>query len=107
MKAIVKAHGNEYPVTFEVSKYYNGNLAICLTDYSEGYPSPFATITVNLGPLNDGERAFIDTNNCPWAEELITRLEIAFPTGIIKRSGYCQYPQYQFDLKEIEKYMEV
>ena len=60
----------------------------------------------------DGKRqkdcAFIDTNNCPFAPQLLSD-EIAQDTGHSKISGYCEYPLWVFKedfLKEIggEKY---
>lgn len=110
MKATLKAWSREIPVTLEVKNYYNGNLAIQVTDYSEGYPSPYAKLTVNLGELPKGapkeDSAFVDTNNCPWAEEFITNLGIAVPSGIFRQSGFCIYPLYYFNLKEVKKYEE-
>lgn len=52
--------------------------------------------------------AFIDTNNCPFAPQLLSD-EIAQDTGHSKISGYCEYPLWVLKedfLKEIggEKY---
>jgi hypothetical protein len=50
-------------------------------------------------------QAFLDTNNCPEAPELIERLGIGRFTGVLGRSGYCIYPLYEFDMAELEKYI--
>lgn len=109
MTTMLKAWGTEIPVTLEVTKYRNGTTAITVTDHSEGYPQPYCTLTVNFEEVAvlEEDLAFVDVNNCPWAEEFITDLEIAFPTGITHRSGYVVYPLYMFSLKEIQKYSEV
>lgn len=109
MTATLKAWGKEIPVTLSISQYQNGATAIVVTDHSEGYPQPYSKLTVNIPSVHitDGDLAFVDVNNCPWAEEFITDLEIAFPTGITHRSGYVDYPLYMFSLKEIQKYSEV
>lgn len=108
MKATLNAWGSKIPVTLEVTKYCNGATAIVVTDHSEGYPQPYCNLTVNLNDVAilEEDLAFVDVNNCPWAEEFITDLGIAFPTGITQRSGFVEYPLYMFSLKEIQKYSE-
>lgn len=74
-----------------------GTLAVCAFDQNG---EPFADITVCLGePLMPGF-AYVDTNNCPWAERLLAETGIAKPAknGAAKQSGYCTYPLYEFDM---------
>lgn len=88
-----------YDVTVSTSTYSNnGNLAILLTSPTEG---PFATLSVNLHKLPEGY-AYVDTNNCPWAEEFINEYKLGEPTGGSARSGYCIYPLYKFDLSKLQ-----
>ena len=92
-----------YDVTLEATNYsYNNNLAIQMWTEVEGYPEPFATLTVNLnyGKLPEN-KAFIDINNCPWAEEFIRENKLGKPTGEIGYSGFCEYPMYEFNLDKI------
>lgn len=65
----------------------------------------FADITVCLGqPLMPGF-AFIDTNNCRWAEEMLRKNGIAKPArnGACMASGYCTYPLYEFDMSKFSE----
>ena len=97
----VVCYGKEYEVDIVTSTYQsNDNLAICLLE--EGFP--FATITVNLDEKLAPDFAFVDVNNCPWAEDFIKDNKLGHCAGVWKGSGYCKYPLYKFNLKEIEKY---
>ena len=65
----------------------------------------FADITVCLGqPLMPGF-AFIDTNNCRWAEEMLRKNGIAKPAANRARmsSGFCSYPLYEFDMSKFSE----
>lgn len=92
-------------ITISTDKYrFGGSLAIELGSESEG---PFATLTVCLEDdlglpyfLNEDE-AFVDTNNCPWAEKFIKDNGLGEPTGKVARSGFCTYPLYRFNLKKL------
>ena len=96
----VKTPFGTYKVTMEKSSYHNnGNLAIRLY-CSEG---PFATLTVNLEKLPKGY-AYVDTNNCPWAESFISENNLGRFTGEYGFSGFCSYPLYNFNpKKEVKK----
>ena len=67
---------------------------------------PYAILTVNLSQKCKPNCAFVDTNNCPWAENFIEKYKLGMPTGDMKMSGFCIYPEYEFDLAEIAKYAE-
>lgn len=91
---------------FNIEKYQaDESLALQIFNMIDG---PIATMTVCL----DGQRAikpkegqaYIDTNNCPWAESLIEELGIGENTEIMGFSGYCMYPLYQFDMEKLVKY---
>lgn len=90
--------GKTYPVTLQFSKYtVNDKLAVQLIDAAAPW-SPFATLTVNLSdPRQNDTLAFVDTNNCPWAEEFLADNHIAENTGISMPSGFCMYPLYKFN----------
>ena len=99
--------GRTYPVTVKTSHYVNnGTLAVMLIEAGAPW-APFATITVNLCASEDysfmeKNQAYVDTNNCPWAEEFLQDNGIAKPVeGIYGLSGFCTYPLYEFDLDSI------
>ena len=103
MKAIVKYWGMEIEVTLEIAHYAeNKNLAIQMW-CKDG---PYAILTVNLSQKCKPNCAFVDTNNCPWAENFIEKYKLGMPTGNMEMSGFCIYPEYEFDLAEIAKYAE-
>lgn len=90
-----------YNVTIKTGKYlYGDNLSIeLITDFAE----PFARLTVNLPEWTlPNNIAFVDTNNCPWAEKFIADNKLGRPTGIKAASGYCVYPQYRFDMEKLK-----
>lgn len=91
--------GTEIMVIPYRKKYaYKNNLAIYLeTDDGE----PYAQLTVNLGTKLGKDLAFVDTNNCPWAEEFIKTYELGEPMGAYGSSGFCTYPLYRFRLDKI------
>lgn len=95
----VKTFFGEYDVEIQKRKYYdNKNLAIDLFDPVEG---PFARLTVNLGIKLPENMAYVDTNNCHWAEEFIEENGLGNPTGDFGASGYCVYPLYEFYLDKM------
>ena len=100
----VKSYGKTYQVSVNPGKYVKGGLALKMgyLDEEFGCEMPFATLTVNLGMKLGENEAFVDTNNCPWAEEFIEKYGLGEPTGELGFSGYCVYPAYKFDLSKIE-----
>ena len=84
-----------------IRSYSNNNTALELV-CEDGIP--LAVITVNLGDLLKKNMAYIDTNNCPWAEDFLIDNDFGIPTGEYKASGFCVYPLYQLDLEIIGKY---
>ena len=91
----------EYNVTCVATRYCNNDsLAVSLiTDEGE----PFATATVNLPESGKHpNRAFLDTNNCPGINLWLTENGFGFPTGIMGFSGYCMYPEFEFNLEKLE-----
>lgn len=92
-------------ISIEINNYTsNGNTAISLICLEDNIPSPFATITVNFDEKLEKDMAYIDTNNCPWAESILTENNWGVPTGKQMASGFCIYPLYKLNLEEISKY---
>lgn len=87
---------NKYKVRVSFDKYANNqSLAVKLITDEEDI---FAVVSVNLTeswfiPKNS---AFIDVNNCPFAEKFLIENNIAKPVGIYSQSGFCSYPLYDF-----------
>ena len=111
MYSKVNIYEKEFEITRIVIEKYanNGNLALqimCIDDET-GWEDYFAKLTVNLTEytLNENE-AFVDTNNCPWAEKFIEENNIGKFQNIYAPSGYCHYPQYKFDIERIEELNE-
>ena len=103
----LEAWGSVHTTCVEVGQYsYGGGIALELYEKcDDGELEPYAGITVNL-PGYSGSRncAFVDTNNFPAAVALIKEYKLGKPTGNIGFSGYCTYPEYEFDMSEVGKY---
>lgn len=80
----------------------DNSIALEIWNDEEG---PIADITTCLGNAIKG-CSFIDTNNSPWAEELVMELGIALPTGSSGISGFCVYPLYEFDENKVNEYVK-
>lgn len=101
----ISLYNENYHVNLYRSAYTDNDTLAVMLITEEG--EPFATITVNLDAsdsITDPACAFIDTNNCPWAEEFLKKNEIGTPTGIYGRSGWCSYPLYRFNIDKIPLY---
>lgn len=98
-------YGYNHPMTFELARYSeNGNLYVGLLTHEEGYPVPWQNLTVNLGPCMEGY-AYIDTNNN--GEGIISwlcRNGIGQLTGVTRRSGFCVYPEFEFNIDKLLEY---
>ena len=89
----------DYSVTFLITSYLNGNLALMLQTEQDGVTEDYATITVNFSDeLLSPNQAYLDTNNMPEVEKFIEDNRLGKPTGRTKVSGFCTYPLYEFDL---------
>ena len=89
--------GKTHRITLKVATYLDGNLAIHMEAWDEGCAEPWSSLTVNLDGVSGKDCAFIDTNNngvdiIIW----IIRNGLAVPTGVRRRSGFCEYEEYRF-----------
>ena len=102
----LRAWGADHPVTFKTSNYANNNnLYIGIVCWDEGFPEPWSDLTVNLTKKCKPNCAFIDTNNngdaiIDWLEEN----NLGMQTGNFEVSGFCIYPEFEFNMEEIGKY---
>lgn len=85
-------------------RYRNNDvLAIELLTEDDEY---FVFLTVNLNDSLSGNKktnSFVDTNNCDWAERFIEENKLGKKTGNYGFSGFCCYPEYEFDLRKLNK----
>ncbi len=81
----------------------NGSLAVQALAVEDGnVVNIFEILTVNLcHGMQDDKRAFVDTNNCDWAERFLKKNKLAKDTGIKARSGFCSYPLYEWDTTKL------
>lgn len=81
-------------------------LAVFLDELTSAGREPYCALTVSFGEfLGIKNSAYIDTNNCGFAEQLL-KPEIAQATGLYKTSGFCRYPLWIFSekfLKEVDE----
>lgn len=97
---VYELDGEKYLVVADNYKVDN-RLAVCLYN-SHGVCD--AVITVNLSNCYHigKEYAYIDTNNYPEIDkDFLIKYELAKPTGLYDRSGYCLYPLYKFNLEKL------
>lgn len=98
-------YGKNHPMTFALHRYAdNGNLRVDLITHEEGYPEPWQNLTVNLGKCMEGY-AYIDTNNN--GEEILRWLfenGIGHLTGAVRQSGFCLYPEFEFNIEKLLEY---
>ena len=100
--------GKTNEITFEIHEYANnGNLAIQMICWDEGFPEPYSMLTVNLDKKCRPNCAFIDINNNGY--DIINWLvvnNLGRVTGSIRTSGWCTYPEFEFNMDELKKYVE-
>ena len=96
-------YGSTHQIQLAVTSYVGGNLAIQMVAWEDGYPEPWASLTVNLDGKRQKDCAFIDTNGDPDFPVWIIRNGLAVPTGILQRSGFCEYPEYRFRADRLQE----
>lgn len=101
--------GTEYQVLFEIGNYQNNNrLFVGLFCYDKDYEdfAPYGGITTNIAwPVSRENCSFVDTNN--MGKNIVSWLEengFAKRTGVIGESGFCSYPEMEFDLNKIKEF---
>lgn len=98
-----ECEGTEHTLVLSKEEYdNNGTLAIVVLEInSAGEEEYFDTITTNI-PWGsaDESHAYIDTNNCSWAEKMLKQHRFAKDTYNVIGSGYCKYPLYEFNLSK-------
>lgn len=96
--------GERIKVSLEINMYVNnGCLYIGLVEQGDEYPEPYGDMTVNLEGKAPSYCGYIDTNSMPELEKFITENDIGEFTGLTKRSGFCEYPLYLFNVDKLRE----
>jgi hypothetical protein len=99
-----KTKYSNYKKCFFVINDYMADDSLCIDIYNneDGCIARITTCLCNHD-LSDNQ-AYVDLNNCPWAADLIERLNLGTYSGITHGSGYCEYPIYNFNIEELKKH---
>ena len=99
----LKAYGKTWKLApFKTAYQADNTLAILLEDANTGEQFAVLTVHLNESCCLDESEAFVDTNNCSWAEDFITKNHLGEKLDwIIGCSGWCSYPAYSFDLSKL------
>ena len=98
-------YGKTYDLAPIIGEYsYGKRLAIRLVDVNDDN-TPFAILTVNIPEenLKNKNCAFVDNNNFPLCLRFICENKLGKPTNRIGISGYCVYPEIEFDLDKLNE----
>ena len=100
--------GEEHPCTFALTRYCdNGNFAVMMFTYIDGYREPYAVLTVNIREKLERYHAYVDINNLDGITVWLEENGLATYTGRQRISGFCIYPEYVFDIDAIKEYVEI
>lgn len=95
--------GKDIPVALEINTYLNnGCMYIGLTEQGE-YPEPYGDLTVNLAGKAPDYCGYVDLNNMPELEKFIADNKLGEFTGLVQRSGFCEYPLYLFNAEKLRE----
>lgn len=102
----IDSYGKTYDLLAEITEYVEGGLAIQLWCVENNkITEPFGMLTVYIIDYKTKDVcAYVDTNNMPSAINLISKYKLGESTGNFAFSGFCVYPEYRFDLDELNKY---
>lgn len=96
-------YGGEYQVSLEINTYLNnGCMYIGLVEQGE-YPEPYGDLTVNLEGKAPDYCGYVDLNNMPELERFIEDNNLGGFTGLTRRSGFCEYPLYMFNVDKLRE----
>lgn len=103
----LKAWGKSHEISFHLANYAdNGNLYVGMICHDDGYPEAYGDLTVNLDIKLPSDRAYVDYNNN--GREILHWLidnELGIPAFATRVSGFCEYPEFIFNMPELMKYV--
>ena len=98
-------YGSNHLITFELATYMeNGNLYVGMLSNDDGITLPWQNLTVNLSVKCQDNCAFIDTNNNDDIIDWLEENNLGHCTGNIMPSGWCVYPEFEFNMDELMKH---
>lgn len=104
---ILNAWGEDHKISFHLANYNsNGNLYVGMICHDEEESEPWEDLTVNLDDKLAPNCAYIDTNNN--GKEIIqwlTANNLGHLTGDYGFSGFCMYPEFEFNMHELIPYV--
>ena len=102
-KLIIKNYAwEDLEVLMEVSSYQNnGQIAIMVYEKKTG--EYYSDLSVNVKDFDNKLYMAVDTNNFPYWEEFIKKYNLWTLVDYV-HSWFCEYPVYEMDLHELEKY---
>ena len=103
----LNAWGKDHPITFRLDHYAdNNNLYVGMITWEDDYAEPWSDLTVNLGVKLEPNIAFIDINNNGWQIiDWLVKNNLGKPTKLEMISGFCTYPEFEFNMEELMKYV--
>lgn len=104
-KLIYKSeYSGDNEVELNIQTYQNnGRIFIGLISNEEGYPQPFADLTVNIDAPAPNYCGYLDTNNFSNVERFVCENDLGEFTGLMGRSGFCEYPLYLFNVDRLRE----
>lgn len=98
-------YGGTVKLWLDVSYYTtNERIYIGLITDEDGFPEPYANVTVNIEGACPDYCGYVDTNHFPEVERLILENGLGEFTGMVGQSGYYSYPLYLFDRDKLREY---
>ena len=96
--------GERKKMVIEINMYVNnGCMYIGLQEQVEDYFEPYGDLTVNLEGKVPDYCGYVDVNNMPQIEKFIVDNDIGEFTGLSKKSGFCEYPLYLFNVDKLRE----
>lgn len=97
---------NEHIVSLHKEAYLNNQrLAVQVVAHDGGAASPYALVTRNFSdePISGPACSFFDSNNYGYILDWMLCEGICTLTGNFVASGYCVYPEVEFDLALLQE----
>ncbi len=103
-KYVFTNQNHKYTVTLVRATYRTNNRFAAEMVALNGRSIAMITVNINA-PLSENKPNinFVDKNNLRNIEEFLIENEIAKPTGYYVKSGFCVYPEYEFDLTKFRE----
>ena len=74
-----------------------------MVSHEEGNTEPYGDLTITLDGKVPDYCAYVDLNNMPELEKFIEENHMGEFSGLVKQSGFSQYPLYMFDAEKLRE----